>query len=61
MAKTISACWVTAELEKFFEGELRGEIERCRVRLAIAATAYLRKSFTGRIHKLEKLIARKSD
>lgn len=34
--------------------ELDSEIERCRMRLKIAPTRYLRKSFESRIHWLER-------
>lgn len=59
MAKSIAYCWTTSELEKFSEAELRAEIERCRMRLTLARTAYHKESFTSRIHELEKLVARK--
>jgi hypothetical protein len=44
-------------LAKLSRAELDAEIERCRVRLKIAPTSQLRKSFEGRIHWLERFRA----
>lgn len=41
-------------LAKLSLAELDAEIERCRMRLKIAPTTLLRKSFESRIHWLER-------
>ncbi|WP_158014193.1 hypothetical protein [Sphingomonas sanxanigenens] len=45
------------DLAKLSFAQLDTEIERCRMRLGIAPTSRLRKSFESRIHWLEKFPA----
>ena len=44
-----------ADIAKLTDEELAAEIARCEVRLKLAATSYLRKSFTSRINWLSQI------
>lgn len=49
------------DLAKLSLTELESEISRCKARLELAPTAYLRKSLKARIHWLEKSLASRLD
>ena len=49
-----------ADIAKLTDEELAAEIARCEVRLKLAATSYLRKSFAGRINWLSKIQQRRA-
>lgn len=61
MAKGIFAITVEAELNEFPEDVLTQELARCRMMLGRAPNSHHRKYYEGRIHLLEKLIARKAE
>ena len=61
MAKGIFAVTLDAELERFPEDALAQELARCREMMGRAPNAHHRKYYEGRIHQLEKLIARKAE
>jgi hypothetical protein len=46
------------DLAKLSLAELDSEIDRCRMRLKLASTSQLRKSFESRIHWLERFRAK---
>jgi hypothetical protein len=49
------------DLLKLTRPQLDAEIARCKMRRAIAPTAYLRKSFEKRLHRLRRIRSRHPD
>ena len=47
------------ELQKLNQAELQAELERCRVRLSMAASAKMAKRWHTRIHWLESTLAQR--
>jgi hypothetical protein len=50
-----------SDIAKLTDKELAAEISRCETRKSLAETAYLRKSFTNRIHWLIKVQRRRAE